>query len=76
MLDLDNDLRARVREQLLKLANDLPFLADATGLSRKRASEAIETLVEQGFTSPCKVAKGRGSRELDGFLLAHQEVNE
>ena len=45
-------------------------------LSRKRAKEAIEVLIEKGVAIPCKVAKGRGNRELDGFQLAHSDENE
>jgi hypothetical protein len=52
----------------------LTGLADLAGLSRKRAKEGIEVLIEKGVAIPCKVTKGRGRREIDGFKLASQEA--
>ena len=54
----------------------LTGLAAAAGLSRKRAREAIEVLIEKGVAISCKVAKGRGNRELHGFQLAHSDEAE
>ena len=48
-------------------------LADAAGLSRARAKEAMEVLVERGTAVACKVTKGNNRRELDGFRLATQD---
>lgn len=51
----------------------LTALADQSGLSRNRAKEAIEVLVESDEAEICKVIKGRNKRELDGYKLANSD---
>ncbi|QDT32968.1 AAA family ATPase [Thalassoglobus polymorphus] len=49
----------------------LTALADLSGLSRNRAKEAIEVLIESDEAETCKVIKGRNKREIDGYKLAN-----
>ncbi|TWU13354.1 hypothetical protein CA54_21890 [Symmachiella macrocystis] len=54
----------------------LSSLADQARMSRQRASEAIESRVEDGQLIACKVVKGKNKRELDGYQLANDDDGE
>lgn len=49
----------------------LSGLADLAGMSRKRAREGLDELLERGKVTPCTVIKGRGNRENEGYRLAN-----
>lgn len=75
--------KARQEASLRKLADalaqrpegdTLSGLADLAGMSRKRAREAVDELLERGTVSTCTVIKGRGQRENEGYRLANSAV--
>lgn len=61
----------KLEEALAQRPEDdtLSGLADLAGLSRKRAKEGLDTLLERGKAVGCKVTKGRGNREMEGLKL-------
>jgi hypothetical protein len=53
----------------------LSGLADLAGMSRKRAREGLDELLERGKVTPCTVIKGSGNRENEGYRLANTNAS-
>lgn len=49
-------------------------VAEHCKLSRKRAREAIDVMLDEAMLEQCQVAKGRGSRMCEGYRLVNSNA--